>query len=64
MTDESFVEIQQQANKLINKRKGVTSDKNNNAGKIDTIAEEDKSDVEESPSPKANVEKQKGNNKK
>jgi hypothetical protein len=41
-----MVEIKNQAEKFIKQRKG---DKNNNQNKIDTIAEEDKSDIEESP---------------
>lgn len=42
MTDESFFEINNQAEKLIKKR-----NKNIDSSKIDTIAEEDKSDIDE-----------------
>jgi hypothetical protein len=45
MSDESFYEIQNAAEKLINKRKGF----DNNKSKIETIAEEEKSDEDLSP---------------
>jgi hypothetical protein len=46
--DESIQEISYQAEKFIKQRKGG-QEKNTNASKIDTIAEEDKSDLDESP---------------
>jgi hypothetical protein len=64
ITDESFVEIQNQADKFAKQRKGAHADgQQKNTTKIDTIAEEEKSDIDDSPRDKRDVRRKRDQRK-